>query len=107
MWLSGGATTAGVLYGRHDFVASRLDQPQNRLIFQLLFVALYVGPRARRVAMWLFGAAPDDVERPVVVLDVRVTEPHVFVGYAVSKCHGNCHGSNLQMRQQNAGRDRG
>jgi hypothetical protein len=57
--------------------------------------------------MWLFGAAPDDVERPVVVLDVRVTEPHVFVGYAVSKCHGNCHGSNLQMRQQNAGRDRG
>jgi hypothetical protein len=41
------------------------------------------------------------------VLDVRVTEPHVFVGYAVSKCHGNCHGSNLQMRQQNAGRDRG
>ena len=32
------------------------------------------------VAMWLFGAAPDDVERPVVVLDVRVTEPHIFVG---------------------------
>jgi len=70
---------------------------------QSLFVALYVGPRARRVVIWPFGAIADDVERAVVVLDVLVTEPHVFVGCAVLECHGNCHGSDLLLRRKNAG----
>jgi hypothetical protein len=65
-----------------------------------LFVALNVDPHARLVAVWLPGTAPDDVQGAVVVLDVRVTGPHIFFGCAVSKCHGNCHGSNFLMCQQ-------
>jgi hypothetical protein len=33
--------------------------------------------------MRLFGVVADDVERAVVVLDVGVTETHIFVGVAV------------------------
>jgi hypothetical protein len=73
---------------------------------QSLFIALYVGPHARRIAVWLIGASADDLERAVVLLDVRVTESHITVGCAVLESHGNCHGSNLRVRRHNAGRDR-
>jgi hypothetical protein len=36
--------------------------------------------------MRLFGAVANDVECPVVVFDIRVTEPHVFFGVAVLEC---------------------
>ena len=44
-----------------------------------LLVAFYTGPLAGGAAVCLLGAAPEDVERGVVVLDVHVTEPHVLV----------------------------
>src|ERR1700722_18625356 len=73
---------------------------------QRLFVALYVCPHPRGVAMWLFGTVADDVERAVVVLDVGVAEAHIFVGITVLECHGNCHSSNLQLRRPMPARDR-
>ena len=42
-------------------------------------VAFYVGPLTAGIAVCLFGADPEDVERAVVVLNVRVTEPQVVV----------------------------
>jgi len=72
---------------------------------QSLFVALYVGPYTRLVAMSLFGAIADDVERAVVVLDVRVPVPHILIGVTVLERHDNCHGSNFQLRRQNADSD--
>jgi hypothetical protein len=62
---------------------SPLEPGPKTILLQRLFVALYVGPHTRRVAMRLFGAVADDVERAVVVLDVGVTEAHIFVGVAV------------------------
>jgi hypothetical protein len=50
-----------------------------------------------------FLAVAQDVEGAVVVLDVSVAVPHVFVGIAVLECHGNCHTRNLQLSSQNAG----
>jgi len=66
---------------------------------QPLFVALYVGPQVRRIAIRPVGASADDVEPAVVVLDVLVAVPQITVGCAVTECHGNCHGSNLQVRR--------
>lgn len=50
--------------------------------------------------MRLFLAVAHDVEGAVVVLDVSVVVPHVFVGIAVLECHGNCHNSNFQLSRQ-------
>ena len=65
----------------------------------MLLVACYVGPNPGRVAEWSLGAGSDDVERAVVVLDVGVTEAHIFVGVAILQWHSNCDGSNLQSRR--------
>jgi hypothetical protein len=36
------------------------------------------------------------------VLDVRVPVPHILIGVTVLECHDNRHGSNFQLRRQNA-----
>jgi hypothetical protein len=81
-------------YRRHDCVLKidlggllglrgfRLGSTPKTAPLQSLFIALYVGPHARRIAVWLIGASADDLERAVVLLDVRVTESHITVGCA-------------------------
>ena len=91
--------TAERLYDLWGIRGSPFEPTLKTATLKLLFVALYVAPSTRCVAMWLFGAVSDDVERAIVVLDVRVSEPHIFVGVAVSERHGNCRWFKLSAAQ--------
>jgi hypothetical protein len=70
----------------------------------MLLVAFYVNPYPGRVAVRQFGATTEDIESAVAVLDVRVAEPHVLVGFTVAQRHGNCHSKYqqrwIQMRRE-------
>src|SRR6478609_1713510 len=58
----------------------------------LALIAFDVDPLARRVVVGHLRPGTNHVQRAITVLDVGIAGPHVFVGAAAGKSHGNCHG---------------